>query len=139
MTVSGHSAAGTNTVGAVAVPGGLAILAHAVADHLAAAEHHFLAVDGEVLLDFEEQVGVREADGVARRRAVEVRVLPAGKVEAHWASSFLGERRRSSGPLTALLSPKTSRRPASSISRTVLLSPGSNRAAVPAGMSSRRP
>ena len=40
-------------------------LAHAVADHLAAAELHFLAVDGEVALDLDEQVGVGEAHAVA--------------------------------------------------------------------------
>ena len=94
----------------VPVPGSLAVLAHAVADHLAAAEHHFLAVDGEVLFDLEEQVGVRQADGVAGRRAVQVRVLPAGKIEAHLASSLPvpgppSGLPPSSGPLTALLSP----------------------------------
>ena len=40
-------------------------LPHAVADHLAAAELHFLAVDGEVLLDLDPQLGVGEAHAVA--------------------------------------------------------------------------
>ena len=44
-------------------------LPHAVADHLAAAELHFLAVDGEVLLDLDPQLGVGEPHAVAGRRA----------------------------------------------------------------------
>ena len=40
-------------------------LAHAVADHLAAAELHLLAVDREVLLDLDEELGVGEAHAVA--------------------------------------------------------------------------
>jgi hypothetical protein len=45
-------------------------LAHAVADHFAAAEFDFLAVDGVVLLDLDEQFGVGQADAVARGGAV---------------------------------------------------------------------
>jgi hypothetical protein len=45
-------------------------LAHAVADHLAAAELHLLAVDGVVALDLDEQLGVGQADAVAHGRAV---------------------------------------------------------------------
>jgi hypothetical protein len=33
-------------------------LAHAVADDLAAAELHLLAVDGEILLDLDDEIGV---------------------------------------------------------------------------------
>ena len=40
-------------------------LAHAVADHLAAAELHLLAVGGEVLLDLDDQIGVGEPHAVA--------------------------------------------------------------------------
>jgi len=36
-------------------------LAHAVADYLAAAEFHFLAVYSEVLFDLDPELGVREA------------------------------------------------------------------------------
>ena len=49
-------------------------LPHAVADHLAAAEFHFLAVDGEVALDLDDQVGVGEPHPVADRRAEHLRV-----------------------------------------------------------------
>ena len=42
----------------------------AVADHLAAAEDHFLAVDGVVLLDLDDQFGVGQADAVAGGGAV---------------------------------------------------------------------
>ena len=40
-------------------------LAHAVADHLAAAELHLLAVGGEILLDLDDQIGVGEPHAVA--------------------------------------------------------------------------
>ena len=43
-------------------------LPHAVADHLAAAELHFFAVDRVVLLDFDPQLGVGEPHAIARRR-----------------------------------------------------------------------
>ncbi len=49
--------------GAVSV-GDLA-LAHAVADDLAAAELHLVAVDCEILLDFEHEIGVGEPHAVA--------------------------------------------------------------------------
>ena len=44
-------------------------LAHAVADHLAAAELHFLAVDGEIAFDFDDEIGIGEAHAIADRRA----------------------------------------------------------------------
>ena len=37
-------------------------LPHAVADHLAAAELHLLAIGGEILLDLDEELGVGEPD-----------------------------------------------------------------------------
>ena len=49
-------------------------LAHAVTDHLAAAELHFFAISGEVLLDFDPQLGVGQADLVADGRAEHVGV-----------------------------------------------------------------
>ena len=58
-------------------------LAHAVADHLAAAELRFVAVDGEVLLDLDEKFGVREADAVARGRAEHVRILLSVDSRSH--------------------------------------------------------
>ena len=53
-------------------------LAHAVADHLAAAEFHFLAVDGEVAFDLDDQVGVGEAHAVAGGRAEHVGIGARG-------------------------------------------------------------
>ena len=47
-------------------------LAHAVADHLAAAELHLFAVGGEILLHLHDQLGVGEADLVADSRAEHV-------------------------------------------------------------------
>ena len=45
-------------------------LAHAIADHLAAAELHLIAVAGEVLLHLQDQLGVRQAQPVAGGGAV---------------------------------------------------------------------
>ena len=47
-------------------------LPHAVADHLAAAELHFLAVGAKILFDFDDQISIREAHAVARRGAEHV-------------------------------------------------------------------
>ena len=58
-------------------------LAHAVADHLAAAELHLLAVGGEILLDFDEQICVSKPDLVARGRAEHVDVGAALDLERH--------------------------------------------------------
>lgn len=44
-------------------------LAHAVANHLAAAELHFLAIRGEVALDLDDEIGIGEAHAVAGGRA----------------------------------------------------------------------
>ena len=49
-------------------------LAHAVADHLAAAELHFVAIDGEVALDLDPEFGVGEPHAVAGGRAEHVGV-----------------------------------------------------------------
>ena len=54
-------------------------LAHAVADHLAAAELHLLAVSGEILLDLDDELGVGEADPVAGRGAEHLGVMRAGQ------------------------------------------------------------
>ena len=55
------------TVSAQSVGHALA-LAHAVADHLAAAELHLLAVDREIALDLDDELGVGEPHAVADRR-----------------------------------------------------------------------
>ena len=52
-------------------------LAHAVADHFAAAEFCFLAGSREVLFNFDEQFRVGQANAVAGRWSVEVGILPA--------------------------------------------------------------
>ena len=44
-------------------------LSHAVADHLAAAELHLLAIEGEILLHLDDEIGVGQADAVTRGRA----------------------------------------------------------------------
>ncbi len=54
-------------------------LAHAVADHLAAAELHLLAVGGEILLDLDDELGVGEAHPVAGRGAEHLGVVGAGQ------------------------------------------------------------
>ena len=58
-------------------------LAHAVADHLAAAELHLLAVDSKILLDFDDEVGVGEPHFVARRGAEHVRIGRAIHCDGH--------------------------------------------------------
>ena len=95
-------------------------LAHAVAQHLAAAELALVAVDGVVALDLGDEAGVAEAHAVAGGRAVDVGVVLARDAVRHG---------RSPGATNCW-----SRRGA-----TVLVSPGSNRTAVPAGMSRRMP
>jgi hypothetical protein len=73
---------GDDEVEAVGVEGG-GRLAHAVADDLAAAELDLVAVAAalgdEVALDLDEQLGVGEADAVARGGAEHLGVLAAGE------------------------------------------------------------
>ena len=57
-----------------ALPVGDLALAHAVADHLAAAEFHLLAVGGEILLHLDDEIGVGQPDAVAGGRAEHVGV-----------------------------------------------------------------
>ena len=65
-------------------------LPHAVADHLAAAELHLLAVGGEILLDLDEELGVGEPDPVAGGRAEHVGVGGAGEGGAERCGSWAG-------------------------------------------------
>ena len=53
-------------------------LAHAVADHLAAAELHLFAVDRVVMLDLDEQLRVGQADAVARGGTEHLGIRAAG-------------------------------------------------------------
>ena len=54
-------------------------LAHAVADHFAAAELHLFAVSREILLDLDDELRVGEADPVAGRGAEHFCVMRAGQ------------------------------------------------------------
>ena len=58
-------------------------LAHAVTDDLAAAELDLFAVDGEVLLDLDEKLGVCQPHLVASGRAVHVGIGGAGNAGWH--------------------------------------------------------
>jgi len=103
-------------------------LSHAVANHLAAAELHLFAVDGEVLLDLDPQLGVREPHAIADGGPEHLGVGRARYL-----------RRRHSLPMIWPKNPYTVRAPASSTSVTVRSCPGSKRTAVPATMFSRNP
>src|SRR5690606_9972022 len=104
-------------------------LAHAVSNHLAAAELHFLAVDGVVGLDFDPEVGVGEPHPIADGWSVHLRIRLSR--DPHGASP--------SCPLPRAWKPNTRPAPPSRSSVTVRVWPGSKRAAVPAGMSRRKP
>jgi hypothetical protein len=112
-------------------------LAHAVADHLAAAEFHFLAVDRVVLLDLDEQFGVGQAHAVADGGAEHLGIgrresahLVCPSVVASWAFSL---------PITTRIEAVDAggrpRRHQFHRARW----PGSKRTAVPAAMFSRMP
>ena len=106
-------------------------LAHAVADHLAAAELHLLAIDREIALDLDEELGIGEPDAVAGGRPEHMRHRRARAMRvAHLAVP-------SRGPATSPRKPWTIRAPAKATRRTSRLWPGSKRTAVPAGMSRR--
>ena len=68
-----------------------AALAHAVANHFAAAEGDFVAVVREVFFDFDDQIGVGQANAVAFGGAVEVGVGAAGNVQGSSAIFLLAE------------------------------------------------
>ena len=96
-------------------------LTHAVAKHLAAAELALVAIHRVVAFHLGDEIRVGKSNAIACCRAVNVGVVPSHHPVAH------------SKP------PRTMRSPAISTSATVRTSPGSNRTAVPAGMSRRRP
>ena len=62
--------------------GGLG-LTHAVADHLAAAEFHLIAVDGEVFFHLQDEFGVGQAQPIAGGGAVGLGVGAAGDAVWH--------------------------------------------------------
>ena len=57
-------------------------LAHAVAQHLAAAELRFVAGHCEIALDLDQQFGVGQPDAIAGGRTVEIGVLAARNSQA---------------------------------------------------------
>src|SRR4029079_3963501 len=81
-------------------------LPHAVADHLAAAELHFLAVGRVVVLDPDPQVGVREPHAVPDRRSEHLGIRLPGDFHL-------------SLPMTLPAKPQTLRSPASSTRSTL--------------------
>ena len=58
-------------------------LAHAVADHLAAAKLHLIAIDGEILFHLQKQFGVGQAQPIAGGGAVGLGVGAAGDAVWH--------------------------------------------------------
>ena len=114
------------TLGAAALA-----LAHAVADHLAAAELHLLAVDGEVALDLDDQVGVGEAHAVAGGRAVHLGIGASRSMRLHGAAV---ERAHD---LAAEAVHDARAGEGDQLDRAGL--PGSKRTAVPAAMFRRKP
>ena len=106
-------------------------LAHAVANHFAAAEGDLVAVDGEIFLDFDDQFGIGQAHAVARGGAVEIGVS-AARNSAH---AHRLERSVRPFPVVAI----DRRAPPKAPAATSFSSPGSKRIAVPAGISRRMP
>src|SRR5688572_4398229 len=101
-------------------------LSHSVANDLAAAKLHLVAIPRMVALDLNDQVGVSQPNAVAFGWAIVIRVsMP---VDSHL--SF---------PFTRPLMPYTVRVPASATRSTSFVSPGSKRTAVPAAMFNRMP
>ena len=80
-------------IGDDGVGGALAVgdlrLAHAVADHLAAAELHLLAVGGEILFDLNDQIGIGEPHAVADGGAEHVGIGRALHCDGHISSPEL--------------------------------------------------
>ena len=103
-------------------------LAHAVADHFAAAELHLLAIGGQVAFHLDEQIGVGQAHAVAGGRPEHVGIGSAG--DAGHQSSVSHD-----GAAETL----HDARPRYGTSVTSRVWPGSKRTAVPAAMSSRWP
>src|SRR4029079_10534494 len=97
-----HDGVGDHRVGD-ARPAALA-LPHAVADHLAAAELHLLAVDRVVAFDLDDEIRVGEPDPVARRGPVHLGVGAA--------VDGLHGVPPSSGPMISPRKPCTTRAPA---------------------------
>ncbi len=63
-------------------------LAHAVADHLAAAELDLFTIDGEIAFYLDDEVGIGEPYLVAGGRAVHVGIGRAGNAGGHSAQAL---------------------------------------------------
>ena len=83
-------------------------LPHAIADHLAAAEFHFLAIHGEILFHLHHQGGVGQPDTVAHGGTEHLRVGLARDLHSHYRS-----------PMILPWKPNTLRKPAYSTKRTL--------------------
>src|SRR5258705_1024190 len=66
------------------LPGITLALAHAVTDHFAAAELHFLAVDREIFLDFNDEIGIRQTHAIAGGGPEHFCISLAIQLEAHF-------------------------------------------------------
>ncbi len=64
---------------------GAGALAHAVADDFAAAERDLVAVDGEVVLDFDDQFGIGQPDAIAVGGSVQIGVGAASESRGSFA------------------------------------------------------
>ena len=93
-------------------PGGPGRLAHRVAENLAAAELRLLAGHGQVALHPDEELGVRQSHAIARRRPVEVGVLPAPDPEGHRRRLPVRQALERRIPGSALREPVQAREPA---------------------------
>ena len=49
-------------------------LPHAVADNLPAAKFHFFAIDGSIVLDLDDEIGIGKTDAVANRWTEHIRI-----------------------------------------------------------------
>ncbi len=67
---------------------GVLALSHTVADHLAAAELHLLAVGREVALHADMQIRIREAHEIADGGAEHIGIGGAGDAVGHGAGPF---------------------------------------------------
>src|SRR5262249_22522116 len=114
-------------------------LTHSVPKHLPAAELALVPVHRRVVFDFCDKARVAEPDPIAGRGPVDVRVVTPADAVAHICGSLPRSLPFVTGPLAHALPPRMTRCPAMATSLTVFVSPGSNRTAVPAGMSRRMP
>ena len=68
-------------------------LPHPVPQDFPAAEFRFLAVDGEIALNLDKQIGIGETDPVSRGRAIKVGILFAGNSQSSVRRRAVGETR----------------------------------------------